>query len=179
MKHFGKIKNKTKEGCTIYAYASNMTFKQTWQEFNEKFVITDQYYVDLNESTKKIHEQTNDLLDKIVIYQLRVMSPSSDTLSKLACQSVIGDLLNQIAELNNVSLAEAMNLAKHRLMQVNKLGFMPRGGMKNIHKINEDNKSLLSEQEDAIGRTPVTEEKHSTMADLPGFNKLKEKFNIK
>ena len=179
MKHFGKIKNKTKEGCTIYAYASNMTFKLTWQEFNEKFVITDQYYVDLNESMKIIHERTSDLLDKIVIYQLRTMTPTTDALTKLACHGVIGDLLDQVAKLNDVPLGEAMKLAKHRFDQVRQLGFMPRGGMKNIHNINGDNESLLSEQEDAIGRTPVTEEKHSTMADLPGFDKLKEKFNIK
>lgn len=155
-----------------------MTFNQTWQEFNEKFVITDQYYVDLNESMKKIHEQTSDLLDKITIYQLRVMTPTIGALTKVACQGVIGDLLNQVAELNDVSLAQAMDLAKHRIEQVRQLGFMPRGGMKNIHRINEDNDSLLSEQEDTIGRVPVTEEKHSTMADLPGFDKLKEKFNM-
>ena len=166
-----KIINKSKEGVTIKT--SKGLVKLSWKDFNAKYVIVDNFYIEPNEETKKKFKEVGELSVQAYVIQKSINASkaaggvgSPDDF--LALYS-IAEKIQKLMDFPNILYA--MNHLKEQFARYDSLFKAPF----------KNNKRSIRQQEAEEKKAAVKEEYNETrssnaLGDVKGFDKLKEMF---
>ena len=167
-----KIINKSKEGVTIKT--SKGLVKLSWKDFNAKYVIVDNFYVEPNEETKKKFKEADELSVQAYVVQKSINATkaaggvgSPDDF--LALYS-IAEKIQKLMGFSNILYA--MNHLKEQFARYDSLFKAP---------FKDNNKRSIRQQEVEEKKEAVKEEYNeirssNALGDVKGFDKLKEMF---
>ncbi len=167
-----KIINKSKEGVTIKT--SKGLVKLSWKDFNAKYVIVDNFYVEPNEETKKKFKEVEELSVQAYVIQKSINASkaaggigSPDDFLRL---SVIAEKIQKLMDFPNIIYA--MNHLKEQFATYDSLFKAPfKGNKKSIRQ------QEVEEKNEAAVRGEYNEIRSSNaLGDVKGFDKLKEMF---
>jgi hypothetical protein len=166
-----KIINKSKEGVTIKT--SKGLVKLSWKDFNAKYVIVDNFYVEPNEETKKKFKEVDELSVQAYVVQKSINATkaaggigSPDDF--LALYS-IAEKIQKLMDFPNIIYA--MNHLKEQFARYDSL----------FRTSFKDNKKSIRQQEVEEKKEAVKGEYNeirssNALGDVKGFDKLKEMF---
>lgn len=167
-----KIINKSKEGVTIKT--SKGLVKLSWKDFNAKYIIVDNFYVEPNEETKKKFKEVEELSVQAYVVQKSINASkaaggagSSDDFIRLYS---ITEKIQKLMGFSNILYA--MNHLKEQFAIYDNLFKAPF----------KDNKKSIRQQEleektKAAVKGEYNEIRSSNaLGDVKGFDKLKEMF---
>lgn len=167
-----KIINKSKEGVTIKT--SKGLVKLSWKDFNAKYVIVDNFYVEPNEETKKKFKEVEELSVQAYVIQKSINASkaaggvgSTDDFLNLYS---ITEKIQKLMGFSNILYA--MNHLKEQFARYDSLFRTPfKVNKKSIkqQEIEEKNKAAVKEEYNEIRSS-------NALGDVKGFDKLKEMF---
>lgn len=166
-----KIINKSKEGVAIKTPKG--LIKLSWKDFNAKYVIVDNFYVEPNEETKKKFKEVEDLSIQAYVIQKSINATkvaggigSPDDFIRLYS---IAEKIQKLMDFPNIIYA--MNHLKEQFAIYDSLFRTPF----------KDNKKSIRQQELEEKTKAVRGEYNeirssNALGDVKGFDKLKEMF---
>lgn len=166
-----KIINKSKEGVTIKTPKGLV--KLSWKDFNAKYVIVDNFYVEPNEETKKKFKEVEELSVQAYVIQKSINASkaaggvgSTDDFIRLYS---ITEKIQKLMDFPN--MIYAMNHLKEQFARYDSLFRTPF----------KNNKKSIRQQEVEEKKEAVKEEYNeirssNALGDVKGFDKLKEMF---
>lgn len=162
-----KIINKCKEGVTIKTPKGLV--KLSWKDFNAKYVIVDNFYVEPNEETKKKFKEVEELSVQAYVVNKSINASkaaggvgSPDDFLRLYS---IAEKIQKLMDFPNIIYA--MNHLKEQFARYDSLF--------------KNNKKSIRQQETEEKKAAVKEEYNeirssNALGDVKGFDKLKEMF---
>ena len=166
-----KIISKSKEGVTIKT--SKGLVKLSWKDFNAKYVIVDNFYVEPNEETKKKFKEVEELSVQAYVVNKSINASkaaggigSPDDFLRLYS---IAEKIQKLMDFPNIIYA--MNHLKEQFARYDNLFKTPF----------KDNKRSIRQQEVEEKKENVKEEYNeirssNSLGDVKVFDKLKEMF---
>jgi hypothetical protein len=163
------ILNKSAEGLVIKIGENKL--KLTWDEFKKDYVMEkDRLHCHFNPEAQKNYEELTEKLDnlfaKAIAHVITANAPISKLNSKLKLESIygLGSTVEEIQKISGFSLFQIMGIIRKQL-----ISFSTANGIKMEGEGKQENKVEAAIEKKQCG----------TFGDLPGMDKLKEKFNIK
>ena len=168
VQHF-QILNKNKEHLIIVAGKEKM--KVTWEEFKESYVMEkDRLHCHLNEKAQKEYNELADKLDdlfaKAIAHAMTVNAPITALSPKMKLASMygLGSVVTEIQELSGLPLSKIIETIKLGVLRVKT-------------EFGQPEKKKPEAVEVEVEEKPNS--RAGTFKDLPGMDKLMDKFNIK
>jgi glutamate synthase domain-containing protein 2 len=169
-----RIINKAKDGVTI-KYQTGHIEKYSWEEFNSAYDIKDNVWGVMKPELEKIQEEIEDKLSMatVMFFEARAAEKKGDHAKQLSSLAALGGLSEKIKELGHFNDSQVMQLIQNRVKLLDKPATWqlpketPQGYRARKAKEANEEKKYRS---NCIGSATTT------LGDLPGFDKLKEKF---
>lgn len=173
---YHRIVNKTKDYVTVIMNTGinkREPVKMPWDEFNKIFIIVDGFKAYPTEEQKEKADKIERKVNLLCIYLMESQASSFESRSgeeKLKVMASIGSLSRSIQEELGCTMLDLMQVCRSRISAFKK-------------SINEENSKRPSrfkrshtknEQRNTETYTPSATQ---TLGDIPGMDKLREKFN--